>query len=74
MSDPEKVEAKVEKATSGLPLTADEKKEIADRIAALEKREAVSAADVKRIVQETLAERDEKAKVEAPEHSEEEEW
>ena len=68
MSEPDKVE----KATAGLPLTRDEREAIAERVAALEKREAVTAADVRKIVEQVLAERDEKsAKAAAPEVDEE---
>lgn len=58
--------------TAGLPLTADERKLLNDRIDALEKREHVSKADVQKIVDEILAARAKAAPpVEAPDPDEE---
>ena len=48
-----------------LPLTRKEREEIEERLEALSK-ETVTAADVRRIVEEVLAERVEKAKTAAP--------
>ena len=48
-----------------LPLTRKEREEIEARLEALHK-EKVTAADVRRIVEEVLAERAEKAKAAAP--------
>jgi len=77
MTDEPKAESKVEKtverATAGLPLTGDERKEIAERIAKLEAREAVSASDVRKIVEQVLAER-ETTKADKAEVEEEEDW
>lgn len=55
---------------TGLPLTAEEKKVLQDKIDALEKREHVTKADVEKIVQGILDAR-EKAK---PAPQEDDEW
>lgn len=63
--------------TPGLPLTADERKEIREKLDALEKRETVTKADVAKIVQEVLDARDAKAKEkpeEAPAGDEDNDW
>lgn len=61
--------------TGGLPLTADERKLLNDRIEALEKREHVSKADIEKIVTEILEARSKpKPEEDDAETDTEEEW